>query len=117
MATNLFHEIEQAICELDWYAKRRQNLASQVDRGPERETYKVWAESMEEDIATLRKLIAELKAQPGQALEALKAAQRLHKEALPKFNWGASALDGNAITLLNEVPGQVSAAIKVLEAK
>lgn len=39
-------------------------------------------------------------------------AQRLMKEALPKFNWGASALDANAIALLNEVPGEVDAALK-----
>ena len=44
-------------------------------------------------------------------LLALKMADRLCKEALPKFNWGASALDANAIKLLNEVPGLISAAI------
>lgn len=44
-------------------------------------------------------------------LKALKAAERLFKEALPKFNWGASALDANAIRLLNEVPDIVSDAI------
>lgn len=43
---------------------------------------------------------------------ALLRAQRLMKEALPKFNWGASALDANAIALLNEVPGEVDAALK-----
>lgn len=43
--------------------------------------------------------------------EALEACQRLINEALPKFDWGKSALDGNAIQLLNEVPGQVSAAL------
>ena len=37
---------------------------------------------------------------------------RLFEEALPKFNWGASALDANAIQLLNEVPGEVRAALK-----
>ena len=45
-------------------------------------------------------------------LLALKMADRLCKEALPKFNWGASALDANAIKLLNEVPGLISAAIQ-----
>lgn len=34
--------------------------------------------------------------------------QRLFNEALPKFNWGASFLDANAINLLNEVPAEVS---------
>lgn len=40
---------------------------------------------------------------------------RLFKEALPKFNWGASALDANAIQLLNEVPGEVAKAMKALK--
>lgn len=42
----------------------------------------------------------------------LARAARLFEEALPKFNWGASALDANAIQLLNEVPGEVRAALK-----
>ena len=49
-------------------------------------------------------------------LAACKAAQRLFDEALPKFNWGASALDANAIQLLNEVPRMVRAAITKAEA-
>lgn len=53
-----------------------------------------------------------LRAQLAEAQDALEAAQRLFKEALPKFNWGASFLDANAIQLLNEVPAKVSAAIK-----
>jgi len=48
-------------------------------------------------------------------IAALKAADRLFKEALPKFNWGASFLDANAIQLLNEVPGQVRRAIEAEE--
>lgn len=44
-------------------------------------------------------------------LKALEFAQRLIKEALPKFNWGASFLDANAIALLNEAPAAVNAAI------
>ena len=43
---------------------------------------------------------------------ALQRCQRLFDEALPKFNWGASALDANAIQLLNEVPGEVAAALR-----
>lgn len=35
-------------------------------------------------------------------VKALRRAQRVFDEALPKFNWGASALDGNAIELLND---------------
>lgn len=38
-------------------------------------------------------------------------AKQLFDEALPKFNWGASCLDANAITLLNEVPGEIAAAL------
>ena len=48
-------------------------------------------------------------------LAALRLAQRLFDEALPKFNWGASALDANAIRLLNEVPIAVRKAIMKAE--
>ena len=44
-------------------------------------------------------------------LDALKRAQRLFEEALPKFDWGKSALDANAIRLLNEVPGEIRTVI------
>ncbi len=47
--------------------------------------------------------------------DALLAAQELFDKALPKFNWGASALDATAIKLLNEVPGQVRAALAAQE--
>lgn len=50
-------------------------------------------------------------------LNALKLAQRVFDEALPKFNWGASALDANAIQLLNEAPAKIRAAIASLEGK
>lgn len=53
-----------------------------------------------------------LKRQLAEAHEALAAANRLFEEALPKFNWGASALDANAIRLLNEVPAKVRAQLK-----
>ena len=55
--------------------------------------------------------IRALRAQLAEVQDALQAAQRLFKEALPKFNWGASFLDANAIQLLNEVPEKVNAAI------
>jgi hypothetical protein len=48
-------------------------------------------------------------------IAALEAAQRLFKEALPKFNWGTSCLDANAIRLLNEVPSQVDAVLKQVD--
>ena len=44
-------------------------------------------------------------------LSALRAAAELIDYALPKFDWGKSALDGRAIQLLNEVPMTVRAAI------
>ncbi len=44
-------------------------------------------------------------------LAALLLAQRLCDEALPKFNWGASTLDANAIDLLNRAPVAIQAAI------
>ncbi|WP_142028335.1 hypothetical protein [Bordetella hinzii] len=43
---------------------------------------------------------------------AAERAKRLFDEALPKFNWGASFLDANVIQLLNEVPGEVAAALR-----
>ena len=45
-------------------------------------------------------------------LWALGEADKLFKEALPKFDWGASFLDNNAIQLLNDVPIKVSAALR-----
>ena len=54
---------------------------------------------------------AQLIAAAPELFEALEAAYKLFDEALPKFNWGASALDGNAIQLLNQVPRKVEAAI------
>lgn len=53
----------------------------------------------------------ELKHQRDEMLVALNAAKRLFDEALPKFNWGASALDANAIRLLNDAPRVVQEAI------
>lgn len=47
--------------------------------------------------------------------EALRLAKRLCDEALPKFNWGASALNANAIALLNEVPAKITEAIRQAE--
>jgi hypothetical protein len=44
--------------------------------------------------------------------EALKLALRMCDEALPKFNWGASFLDANAIQLLNTVPAAIKAALE-----
>jgi len=46
-------------------------------------------------------------------VEALKVSKRLIDEALPKFDWGNSALDADAIRLLNEVPVIVDAALSL----
>jgi hypothetical protein len=51
----------------------------------------------------------------GPVKEGLEAAQKMIDEALPKFDWGKSALDANAIMLLNETPQKVKAALKALE--
>ena len=44
--------------------------------------------------------------------DALEAANELCEKALPKFNWGKSALDATAIRLLNEVPGLIRQALR-----
>lgn len=43
---------------------------------------------------------------------ALRRADDLCTTALPQFNWGASALSGAAIQLLNEVPGEIRVALR-----
>ena len=49
------------------------------------------------------------------AVEALEQSEQLHTEALPKFDWGKSALDANAITLLNGTPTKVRHALAGLK--
>ncbi len=44
-------------------------------------------------------------------LEALELTQRMIGEALPKFDWGKSFLDANALDLLNRTPIRVHNAI------
>jgi hypothetical protein len=41
------------------------------------------------------------------ALDSLQRCKRLFEEALPQFDWGKSALNANAIQLLNQVPVEV----------
>lgn len=48
-------------------------------------------------------------------VEACKAADKMIREALPKFDWSASALDANAIRMLNETPGIIAAALALAE--
>lgn len=59
----------------------------------------------------LTKDVARALAAAPEMIAALTRAESLFREALPKFDWGKSALDANAIALLNEVPGEVRAAI------
>ena len=59
----------------------------------------------------MKRTIIDLRNRNAELLEALIQSKRMIDEALPKFNWAASVLDGDAIRLLNETPGIVSAAI------
>lgn len=43
---------------------------------------------------------------------ALLGAKRLHDEALPRLDWGKSALDAKAIGLLNDIPILVNSVLK-----
>lgn len=79
-------------------------ILNEQDREYNRKTNALIARHAEQ-VAALSARVAELEA-------ALRLAKRLMDEALPKFNWGASALDGNAIQLLNAVPIAVNAALK-----
>ena len=64
-----------------------------------------------EEIKRLRASSVKAAVDDGALREALKAAKRLCDEALPRFNWGGSALDANSIRLLNEVPLLINAAL------
>ena len=58
-------------------------------------------------------LLAQIAGELRDARVALLLVQRLCDEALPKFDWGASALDANAIDLLNRVPNAIAQALGV----
>lgn len=47
--------------------------------------------------------------------EALKEAEKLIDVALSKFNWGASFLDAEAISILNETPIKIRHIIQKFE--
>lgn len=49
------------------------------------------------------------------AIGALEQCKRMIDEALPKFDWGASFLDADAIRLLNEAPIAVNIALKKMK--
>ena len=44
-------------------------------------------------------------------VEALRSANGMCENALPKFNWGASFLDSDAFQSLNETPGKIARAL------
>jgi hypothetical protein len=47
--------------------------------------------------------------------ETLLRAKRLCDVVLPQFNWARSALSAESIKLLNEVPGEIDAALKLCD--
>ena len=49
-----------------------------------------------------------------EVLRIVERAIEMCEQAHPKFNWGASALDAAAITLLNEVPSELQRARQIL---
>lgn len=53
-----------------------------------------------------------LKERVTQLKAALERADALCRIALPTFDWGKSALTAEAIQLLNEVPGEITTALK-----
>lgn len=63
------------------------------------------------NVLKLHARLSAVEAENEKLREALEAADTLCNEALPKFNWGKSALDANAIRLLNEVPGMIRNAL------
>lgn len=96
---------EEVLKELDYIPTIQQVIM----RDALEETKRIEAEAAEVE----KWRIIKIKEHGVELLAALEAANRLFVEALPKFDWGASALDANAIQLLNEVPGQVRNAIKL----
>ena len=55
--------------------------------------------------------VAELKARVAELESALAKADELCRVALPQFNWAASAVDGQAVSILNEAPGIIHRAL------
>lgn len=72
-------------------------------------------EAIARDSCVMPDDVAALLEEHDRMLDTLKQVERMNREALPKFNWGASFLDANAIRLLNEVPLMVSKTLSELE--
>lgn len=64
--------------------------------------FKAEWEQISETARVIHKELAEVTAQRDRLQAFAALSLRLYNEALPRFNWGASALDANAIFLLNE---------------
>lgn len=78
----------------------------------ERSTH--WQEGGADRHAALEALKA-LREQNAAIQAALYLSDQLCTVALPKFDWGASALNAEAIVLLNETPAVVAAALKLVK--
>lgn len=81
-----------------------QDFIDKCDRGEARST------------RTYNALKQALAAPDDEVVEALQAANECFDKALPKFNWGASFLDAEAIRLLNNAPVKVKMALESLNA-
>lgn len=65
---------------------------------------------------TYRELKEALAAPDDEVVQALQAAHDCFTQALPKFNWGASFLDAEAIQHLNTAPIKVKQALEIVSA-
>jgi len=69
-------------------------------------------------VASAMYAIERARREDAQIQEDLDVINRLVNEAIPKFNWGASCLDADAISLLNRAPAAMARILehyKVLE--
>lgn len=57
--------------------------------------------------------LARLRAVNVAMLSALKRAQTMCRVAIGQFEWGSLALSPDAVRLLNQVPGEIDAAIRM----
>lgn len=64
-------------------------------------SYDTFSQILERELSLAITELAQLRRQVAEREAIIALAKRMCDEALPKFNWGNSALDSNAITLLN----------------
>lgn len=83
--------------------------------------YIMWIETEADPAGTIRenwRLTQEnraLRVLLGQTVTTLQLSKAMCEKALPKFNWGASALDAEAIDILNRAPTAITEALQRLE--